>query len=74
MNAAAAAQLEELIRGRNPVQVKSVSIRVIGEMVPSVLRQKFAAARAVEFYEDGMGAQQEDGSWLWVDSNRGGGR
>lgn len=70
---AAADKLAELIHGMNPVTVKTVRVDT-GLMVPSLVKQRFEAAKQVEINEYGMGALQADGSWLWIDGPQPGGR
>lgn len=70
MNAAAAQRLEELLRGRNPVRVKSVTIDGF-DIVPSLVRKKFEDAKSVEINEHGMGAELSNGTWIWIDGEGG---
>lgn len=73
MNAAAAARLEDLIGGANPVRVDLVQIQEC-DMTPSLIRQRFDAAKVIEINEAGMGAKCADGSWLWLGTQPGGKR
>ncbi len=73
MNAAAAARLDDLIGGANPVRVDLVQIQEC-DMTPSLIRQRFAAATCIDINEAGMGAKNADGSWLWIGTQPGGPR
>lgn len=72
MNAAAAQRLEDIIRGANPVRVAKVRIDHY-PMTASLVKQRFEAAKNFEINEHGMGAEQPDGSWLWLDQPQPGG-
>lgn len=72
MNAAAADRLEDMLRGRNLVTVKTVRVDTC-PMVPSLVRQRFQGSRHIEINDHGMGAEQPEGSWLWVDATQPGG-
>lgn len=67
MNAAAADRLEDILRGANPVRVATVRIDHY-PMTASLVKQRFQAAKNVEVNDHGMGAEQPDGSWLWVEA------
>lgn len=44
------------------------------DMTPSLIRQRFDAAKVIEINEAGMGAKCADGSWLWLGTQPGGKR
>ncbi len=65
MSTAAADRLNEILHGANPVKVADVRIERF-DMTPTVVRKRFESARTIEVNDHGMGAEQPDGSWLWV--------
>lgn len=67
MDAATETRLAELIGGASPVRVTAVRMEHY-PMTSSLVRERFATARRIEINEHGMGAEQRDGTWLWVEA------
>lgn len=67
MNAGAISeQLEGIIGRAASVMVATVQISEAYPMTAGLVRQRLAAAKAVEVHEEGVAVKQSDGSWLWV--------
>ena len=59
-------QLDGIIGRAASVMVATVQISEAYPMTAGLVRQRLAAAKAVEVHEDGIAVRQADGSWLWV--------
>ena len=75
MNAAAQAQLEEIIRGANPVRVAEITIRRF-PMTCNLVRERFEKGHNYQVNDEGVGVELPNGDWLWVgaEDQRGGAR